>query len=712
MGTFQFPSLRILFPFLLISAGLVPAWPSAGARLIADEKSEPAAPAEKADPDAELIANLTEACRSAADVFSTELAVQSADNLKARARMETKNLIYALAREPDKEKAAALIKDLRLEDLRDTLSSQETDPAIVEDVLGRLGGEGEEMERSDAARVRNILDDYLTALDRNSQGNIREDFAYNCSTLPEDVREYLENPASPEAPGRIAAALDFMDECQHDSTHLEDIANLLRSRFSQPNLLISVGGRVIFPNKPLEFSEPTVVRETIRDVPTYGNGTATGSVGFSFVANENRAQFQLAFKAIVRTRNRADSPMNVTVYTNNVGTVAINQYLLFDEKGVSIGQYRASAQLGEPRVTNVFRGGVQLYSGVIYNQVLKEVSFSRTEAEQLMKTRTVQQFEQRLGEVTKNNDRVAQVWDLLKKYDYLPSVKTRTTANMLECSALIGSSRQVSAAAPPARQLGPHDLVLRVHQSALNNPLHELLAGHTISAKEVQSWVRENLPEVDLDRVAAKAEEAAKRIAREQGEKSSDDEEFEMESVSTSFCEELPAYVTFADGVFGIHLRVDSFAQKEKEFPGLDIDVEYQPEKRGDNWVLARKGFEAWPPELDRGATVPVRYQVIRRQIKNRLGAALPEEIPLSAIPLYELKMGDTPTPAGTAKAAATPTPAAGNDADAGTEEDAPQPPAGENITHASEIRGELTVGEIDFQDGWLLLGADYNAAE
>ena len=694
MGKFQFPSLRVFFPFLLVSAGLFPAWPSGGARLLAEGNSDSAAPAaepaETPDPDAELIANLTEACQSAADVFSTELAVQSADNLKARARMETKNLIYALGREPDKEKAAALIKDLRLEDLRDTLSVQETDPAVVRDVYDLLGGGDEEMERSDVARVRNILDDYLTALDRNSQGNIREDFAYNCSTLPQDVRDYLENPASAEAPGRVAAALDFMDECQHESSHIEDIVNLLRARFSQPNLLISVGGKVIFPNKPLEFSEPTVVRETIRDVPTYGNGTATGTVGFSFVANENRAQFQLAFKAVVRTRNRADSPMNVTVYTSNVGSVAVNQYLFFDETGVSIGQYRAVARLGEPSVTGVFRGGMQVFSGVVYNQVLKEVSLSRPEAEQLMKTRTVQQFEQRLDEVTKNNDRVAQVWDLLKKYDYLPAVKTRTTANMLECSALIGSPRQISTAAMPARQLGPHDLVVRIHQSALNNPLHELLAGHTISEKEVKSWVRENLPEVDLDELAAKAKEAAERIARESGEKFSEEEEFEMESVSTSFCEELPAYVTFTDGIFGIHLRVDSFAQKEKDFPGLDIDIEYQPEKRGENWVLARKSFEAWPPDVDRGSTVPVRYQVIRRQIKNRLSVALPEEIPLSSIPLYELKMaGGTPAAA-----------------------QAPAENAGDNITHAPEIRGKLAVGEIDFQDGWLLLGADYQPVE
>ena len=712
MRHFHFSSLRFLFALFFIFAGSFPisdrpAFRAAASETESAESAEPTEPAEppQAELDAKLIADLNEACSKAADVFSTELMVQSADNLKSRARIEMKNLIYSLSRSPEKEKGNALIKDMQLDELRQTLSVQETDTAVVKEAFSRLNSNDEELERSDFARLRNILDDYLTALDRNSQGNIREDFAYNCSALPEDVQEYLDNPASPDAPGRIAAALDFMDECQSDSTHIRDITNLLRNRFAQPNLLVSVGGKVIFPNKPFEFTEQTVVKEIIRDVPTYGTGTVEGTVTPSFVANEKKAQFQLAFNAVVRTRNRADStnsPISVTVFTSNVGTVAINKYIYFDEKGISLGNYSAAARLGPPKVTGVFTQRGQVFSGIVYNQVLSETSKSKAEAEQLLKMRTVQQFDKRLSEITKNNDRVAQVWDLLEKYDYLPEVKTRTTANMLECRALIGSRRQVSAAAPPARQLGPHDLVVRMHQSALNNPLHELLAGHTISEKEVKSWVRENLPEVDVDQLAARAEEAAKQHAGESSEISEEESELEMESISISFCEVLPAYVTLTDGVFGLHLRVDAFEQKGKDFPGLDIDIEYEPQQRDGVWVLTRKDFEAWPPELDRNATVPVRYQVIRRQIRNRLGAALPEEIPLSAIPLYDVNMVTDQKPAETPLT----TDATATDADA--EETAPAP----ETTHASSIRGNLAVSEIDIQDGWLLIGADYQPAE
>ena len=69
---------------------------------------------------------------------------------------------------------------------------------------------------------------------------------------------------------------------------------------------------------------------------------------------------------------------------------------------------------------------------------------------------------------------------------------------------------------------------------------------------------------------------------------------------------------------------------------------------------------------------------MIRRQVKNRLQAALPESIPLKAVPLF--------TPA---------TNTTGNTA-ASTEATKPK------------LRGHVSPGELTLTDGWLSMGADF----
>ena len=645
--------------------------------LRADEPQANGEPTQEVGSDAELIANLTEACSRASDSFSAELAVQSVDNLRAHARMETKNLLYLLNRSLEKEKAAGQIDFLRLEDLRKTLSEQETDMSIVTSSLEKFGEDEEGLELPEFTRLRNILADYVEAVGRAKDDHVHDDFRYVCETLPADVQEYLDDPASVEAPGRIAASLDFMDECQQDSNSVRDITNLLRARFDQPNIQASLGQRVLFPEQPLTVAEPTIVQETVRGTPTYGSGTMEGTLKPAFVANDNIAEIRLVFKADIRTNTTAVSSMGVSVQTNSYGKVTIHKPVYFDGKEITLGVSSSASNLNAA-ITGINTGRGPIGSKVVYDRVGQEYPYSKAESQRLMENKVVRKFDERVEVVSQANERLAKAWDLLKKYNYMPEVKTRTTANMLELNARIGNSRQITAVKLPAIQLGPHDLVVRVHQSAINNPLHELFSGRRLSKKEVQAWIRENIPEADIDRLAA---EVSEKLQNNEETAETGDSGLTGENFYISFCEELPACVTFNSDVLGVHVRVDAFAQKEKEFPGLDIDVEYRLEKKDGQWLLALKDYEAWPPEIDRGAVVPARYQVIRRQVKNRLQAALPESIPLKAIPLFEL-------PTGESDAAARKTDKA----------DPAKP----------RIRGYLNAGELTLTEGWFVMGADY----
>lgn len=637
----------------------------------------------ESDSDVVLISNLTEACARAVKNFSAELTAQSVDNLRARARIETKNLLYTLNRYPEKEKAAQWISRLRLEELRQTLSEKEPNMSLIESALLEFQQEEENPELVGVVRVRNILIDYTNAVAREKTQYLHDDFIDACQTLPEDVREYLADPTSVEAPGRIAAALDLIDSAQQNSSSVQDITNLLRNRFTQSNVQFIVGRRVLFPDQPLVISEPTTVQEIVRGTPTYGSGTVEGTLTPAFVANADTAEIRLTFKADIKTNTTAVSSMGVSVLSNGYGKVTIYKPLYFDGKRISLGPASSASNLNAT-ITGINTGRGPIGSQVVYDRVGQEYPYSKAESQRLMETKTVREFEERVKEVTEGNDRLKQVWDLLKTYDYTPTVKTRTTANMLVLSALIGNSRQVGAAGPSSRMLGPHDLVVKIHQSALNNPLHKLFSGRGASEKDVKTWLRDHFPELDIDMLVEKAEETAKQIqsASNQNGVGGDEPNLDDERLRITFWNELPAFVTFTDGILGVHLRVKSFGQKEKEMPGLDIDVEYRLEERENGWFLTLKGHEAWPYDIDRGSTVPARYQVIRRQVKNRLDAGLPTEIPLEAIPLYDIVV--------------TPPPTTGQKAE------------GNKTSGEPKVRGHLKIGELYFSDGWLVLGADY----
>lgn len=641
--------------------------------LPADEPAGTETPSAQ-EADAELIKNLTEACNRAATSFSAELAVQSVDNLKTHARLETKNLLYLLNRSTEKEKAAEQIEFLRLEDLRKTLSEEKTDMSIVLSTLAKFEEDKEGLELPDFMRLRNILSDYVEAVDRSKEGNLQEDFKMTCDALPRDVQDYLDDPASAEAPGRIAASLDFLDECQRNSSNVRDITNLLRGRFTQPNVQASLGERVLYSDQPIYVSEPTKTTEIIRGTPVYSSGTMEATIKPMLQANEETAIILLVFTSEIRTNNLAISNKGINVLSESYGKVMIYKQILFDGKEIKLGNTDKDSGL-ESTIKNIDTSRRPLVAQFAQDAVLKEFPASKAEAKRLMEARVLREFDERLKAVTEPNERLEKVWNLLRKYDYMPEVKTRTTAKMLELNARIGGPRQVTAERVPDVQLGPHDMVARFHQSAINNPLHELFSKRRLSEKEVKAWIRENIPEVDIDRLA---EEAAEKLRSATDEVSDEESCLNGDSFYISFCEELPAYITLDDDVLGVHVRIDAFEQKEKKFPGLDIDVEYKLEKKDGRWIFTLQDCEAWPPEVSRGAVVPARYQVIRRQVKNRLQAALPESIPLKAVPLF--------TPA---------TNTTGNTA-ASTEATKPK------------LRGHVSPGELTLTDGWLIMGADF----
>lgn len=669
MGNKRIHPITAVLPLFLVSIG---AWFSDG--YAADAVQAAVSVQEGAD-DAALIENISSTCEKTVEAFNEKLMVQSAENTKTHARMETKNLIYYLDRYPDRAKASGWAEFLQLKSLRDALSASDTDIHVIENALKRFEQDEDGLEMECFTRVRNALRDYVRAVNRENSGNVQEIFAADCRSISEDVKYYIENPADTEAPGRIAATLDFMAELQPDSRGISDIAKLLQSRFSRPNVQISAGKKVLFPEKPIPVSQPTTVQEIVRGTPTYGNGTLTGSVTQSFVPNEQKAEIMLTFNANIKTNTTAVSPMGVSVMTTGDGNVIVKKPLYFDGKDFSFGQATSSSNLNAV-ITGINTGRGPIGSKVVYDKVGQEFPYSKAESQQLMEMRVIQGFDAQIGDFQLKSENVDRLADFLKKNNYMPAVWTSTTVNTLEYSAKIGNSYQLSAAQPTAQPILPHDLVVRVHQSALNNPLHTLFAGKHLSERDVRGWFGENLPDFDVEMLAKMVEEKARSGAAPAETDGSEEEGgcIEGEDFYFNFCEILPVSVTFQDNLLGVHMRIDSFEQKESVFPGLDIDVVYQVEQRGEDLFLTLQSSEAWPAELERGVTVPARYQVIRRQVKNRMSELLPVEIPIKSIPLKEFQVGQE-----------------NKDSD-----------------QKDKIRGLLTASEMIMKDGWITVGADF----
>jgi hypothetical protein len=268
--------------------------------------------------------------------------------------------------------------------------------------------------------------------------------------------------------------------------------------------------------------------------------------------------------------------------------------------------------------------------------------------------------------------------DLRRRYEEKvrnPLIRRAASPELLRMSSqpdgvkvetLFAARNQLGAYGPPPKPGPGADLVLQIHESAVNNYLPLALASAKISQESVENppklegnipnWIK--IMSVTRPRLAAAAATGVKAVEKateaiqetvtgESDEQPAPDRKAPpFRPFSITLNSEAPVSVRFNEGKLVIRIRAAVLASEDSEYRNWDFIVTYRITTRGDRIVLKRTGdIEVFPtgfdPAWDKQLTAQqsgFRSTLAKNMnARAKAGQSFPDEIPIDPVRVSRL---------------------------------------------------------------------------
>jgi hypothetical protein len=196
---------------------------------------------------------------------------------------------------------------------------------------------------------------------------------------------------------------------------------------------------------------------------------------------------------------------------------------------------------------------------------------------------------------------------LLRRREFPELLKFSTTEDALFVTGMKANRMQLGAPDAPPQVDGEFDLVVRVHETMLNNMAAALLAGVTLHEAEVQQKVidlRGELPD------NLKSDE-------------------NQDPWSITFASARPVTIQIADDGFTVTVRGQRYTSGERNFRAMNVTARYKAQIEGHGAKLVRQGeLEIFPPNFVPGKSRLSTQQVsLKTLLEKRFGKLFEPEI-------------------------------------------------------------------------------------
>jgi hypothetical protein len=227
-------------------------------------------------------------------------------------------------------------------------------------------------------------------------------------------------------------------------------------------------------------------------------------------------------------------------------------------------------------------------------------------AEQQFCERMDQQAAEMLAQA--NSDLRTKLRRPLLERNLFPEVfRFRTTADALDLAVLEAADGSLAAPGTPPAAAEAGDLVVRVHQSAVNSFTSAALGGVILDVKRFRELAKEHLGPLA------------------QGKEGADDEDW-----SITFAPQ-PITVSFGEGKFAVTVRGQKFYSDGRIHDDpMNVTAVYKIGKTGLGFRAVREGsLSVLPPDFDPKGDqgVPPKLQVVRTMLERNFGKFFTEEL-------------------------------------------------------------------------------------
>ncbi|MDR0338367.1 MAG: hypothetical protein LBI18_14930 [Planctomycetaceae bacterium] len=473
---------------------------------------------------------------------------------KQRLLESAQSLLRLLNRDPDKEAATAWKEEFHLTELLAILQKPETpDKTFLDTIWNALHSNKKGVRRTIFDNFRKSLRQYQSLERLVSDNSYESQLVKVCDHLLDYLKTYSGN-RDPLHAVALNDVMVWLEDVGAVEPRTLKIADLVRVIFSGVNLQVQAGSEFVGAGFQSEISEDFKIDENILGTRVVGTGTLNATSSAELVPNKNKAEIKVLIKAAMNSATTGyHSP--VTVNTDTKGTLSAEKRIQLAPEAFSTVPTKTQANL-KASLSNVRINGGPLVQMIAKQQIQEQrassQSVARQRAEKRMSLRVDNRIDPKIEELNENYQ--TKIRTPLVQTGLFPRIwNLSSTADRIDWSLLIGSPTQPSAMNPAPVLDKPHDLVVQVHQSALNNAAALALSGRFLDEDEFVKDLQEQFPKLP------------KFLERKQDES----------PAQVSFVAKAPIDVLFVDNKIKVVIRLDDIKVLNNSDKSYTITILY-----------------------------------------------------------------------------------------------------------------------------------------
>ncbi len=489
---------------------------------------------------------------------------------------------------------------LRLKDLQEQLSAEQPDLDVMAGVYQKFTEDHEGLDLPVFADVATALDKYISVV-AATRADAPQQYSAQVKSLAEELAKYSETQ-SEELASAIGTRLGWLQRMRQAG----GLVRAVREKYSQPNLFVKASERLVGAGIEQDVDDVGPVHDYILGTDISGTGHTKGRVTVELVASERNAVLDIMLTGKTATKTVGyNGP--ATIYTNGNVAIAGRKRVIIDETGFKT--YRATgAARTRTAITGI--GGGRLVQKIASRKASQQKGKAERIASDHAGVRVSDRLEnQSSGQLGKAHQEFVKKFrrPLLRRREFPELLKFSTTEDALFVTGMKANRMQLGAPDAPPQVDGEYDLVVRVHETMLNNMATALLGGVTLHEAEVQQKVidlRGELPD------NLKSDE-------------------NQDPWSITFANARPVTIQFAEDGFTVTIRGQRYTSGERNFRAINVTARYKAQLEGHGAKLVRQGeLEIFPPNFVPGKSRLSTQQVsLKTLLEKRFGKLFEPEI-------------------------------------------------------------------------------------
>ncbi len=386
-----------------------------------------------------------------------------------------------------------------------------------------------------------------------------------------------------------------------------DWASNLTAVLDGPNMHVRFSERLIQAavDRPVDDTGP--FEEVILGTYLVGTSRTRGHLRAFLVPSETAALVRLVLEGTIHTDARGfNGP--VQVLTRGQTSITAEKLLgVGRNELVSSPAYSEACTESELLDLWAIRGGA-LVEAIGWRRAWSQKpladAIAAERAEARMNRRLDEEIGRRLADA--NRQFSSRIWDPLEDRALYPqTIAWRTTASFLEGFLWQKGRAGLGSPSLPPQVFMDQDLVLGIHETAVNFALAEAFAGMILREAELRKWAEDFWGQVPP---GLEVEDPA-------------------EPWTIVLASERPIEVAFRGDLLSITIRGQAYEKGDRSFPGMDVTAIYRLEDSPEGRVAVRQGdLRIYPPRFrEEERKLTAREQVLRTLLARRFAKVFPE---------------------------------------------------------------------------------------